>query len=431
MHFIFRHRHNLTRHLPLIEGGEPQGGEGEPPAGQNTNGEGNNAKNTTTGNAKELSHALAARVEEEKAKLEAQYAGYDEYKAKAAKYDANESDNAAKLEAADKRIESLTKEIATLKATAERETLIGQLAKDTGLAETSSPGSKATATNSIDGNAYAYNEEAALPGVAFRGVERALHRVHRHLQPEEREARHPRRRRGRRQVHPAGPRSNVNDQRAEQTTLKVKAISYKYQETFFDNGDTDVDTKSFDGLKKRLAGKQVIDAATNGMPILGDSNADIHKFLDKLDELLAAVPGINPTNGAIYASSAIIRKIGSAMRHISYDTTLQQDIVGKRVMQWNGIPLLEAGQRSAAGKEILDNDEKQGTSSTTTSIYAVKFGASEGDQGVTGLTNGGVQVEDPGQLQEKPAYRTRIEFYCGLRAFSGKAAARLKGVING
>lgn len=280
----------------------------------------------------------------------------------------------------------------------------------------------------IDGNAYAYNEEATLPGVAFRGVNESYTEstgtfnqkseklvilggdadVDRFIQQ---------------------TRSNVNDQRAEQTTLKVKAISYKFQETFF-NGDTDVDTKSFDGLKKRLTGKQVIDAAENGMPILGDSNADIHRFFDKLDELLGAVPGINPTNGAIYASSAIIRKIGSAMRHISYDTTLQQDIVGKRAMQWNGIPLLEAGQ-TTAGEEILDNNETQGTNSTTTSIYAVKFGASEGDQGVTGLTNGGVQVEDLGQLQEKPAYRTRIEFYCGLGVFSGKAAARLKGVVNG
>lgn len=133
MHFISRRHHNLMRHLLLIEGGEPQGGEGEPPAGQNTHGEGDNAKNTTTDNAKEFSHALAARVEEEKAKLEAKYAGYDEYKAKAAKYDANESGNAAKLEAADKKIEALTKEITTLKATAERETLIGQIAKDTGL----------------------------------------------------------------------------------------------------------------------------------------------------------------------------------------------------------------------------------------------------------------------------------------------------------
>lgn len=132
MNFISRRR-DLMRHLLFIEGGEPQGGEGEPPAGQNTHGEGDNAKNTTTDNAKEFSHALAARVEEEKAKLEARYAGYDEYKAKAAKYDAGEGDNAAKLEAAGKKIESLTKEIAALKATAERETLIGQIAKDTGL----------------------------------------------------------------------------------------------------------------------------------------------------------------------------------------------------------------------------------------------------------------------------------------------------------
>lgn len=132
MNFISRRR-NLMRHLLLIEGGNPQGGEGEPPAGQNTHGEGDNAKNTTTDNAKEFSHALAARVEEEKAKLEARYAGYDEYKAKAAKYDAGEGDNAAKLEAAGKKIESLTNEIAALKATAERETLIGQIAKDTGL----------------------------------------------------------------------------------------------------------------------------------------------------------------------------------------------------------------------------------------------------------------------------------------------------------
>lgn len=132
MNFISRRR-DLMRHLLFIEGGEPQGGAGEPPAGQNTHGEGDNAKNTTTDNAKEFSHALAARVEEEKAKLEARYAGYDEYKAKAAKYDANESGNAAKLEAAGKKIESLTKEIAALKATAERETLIGQIAKDTGL----------------------------------------------------------------------------------------------------------------------------------------------------------------------------------------------------------------------------------------------------------------------------------------------------------
>lgn len=288
----------------------------------------------------------------------------------------------------------------------------------------------------IEGNAYAYNEEATLPGVAFRNVNEAYTEstgtvnqkseklvilggdadVDRFIQQ---------------------TRSNINDQRAEQTSLKVKAISYKFQETFF-NGDTTVDTKSFDGLKKRLTGAQVIDGGAKGLPIVGESNKDIHAFLDKLDELLAAVPGINGQNGAIYASAPIIRRIGSALRHVSLDTVLMEDIAGKRAIQWNGIPILEAGQ-TAAGAQILaanepitpDAGQSAPTVNNTSSIYAVKFGYSEGDQGVTGLTNGGVQVEDLGQLQDKPAYRTRIEFYVGLGVFSGKAAARLKGVLNG
>ncbi|PAU67212.1 major capsid protein [Bifidobacterium criceti] len=280
----------------------------------------------------------------------------------------------------------------------------------------------------IEGNAYAYNSEATLPGVEFRAVNGSYSEstgtvnqksetlailggdadVDRFIQQ---------------------TRSNLNDQRATQTAMKVKAISYKFQDTFI-NGDTTTDANSFDGLKKRLTGNQVIDADTNGLNVVGSSNADIHTFLDKLDELLAAVPGINGTNGAIYANAKIIRKIASALRHVSLDAVLMEDIAGKRAIQWNGIPILDLGT-TAAGDDILPLTETQGTASNTSSIYAVRFGVDEGDQAVTGLTNGGVQVEDLGQLQSKPAYRTRIEFYCGMAVFGGKAAARLKGVLNG
>lgn len=282
----------------------------------------------------------------------------------------------------------------------------------------------------IEGNAYAYNSEATLPGVEFRAVNGSYSEstgtvnqksetlailggdadVDRFIQQ---------------------TRSNLNDQRATQTAMKVKAISYKFQDTFI-NGDSDTDANSFDGLKKRLTGNQVIDAASNGLNVVGSSNADIHTFLDKLDELLAAVPGINGTNGAIYANAKIIRKIASALRHVGLDAVLMEDIAGKRTIQWNGIPILDLGTTAASSPvDILPLTETQGTSHESSSIYAVKFGADEGDQAVTGLTNGGVQVEDLGQLQSKPAYRTRIEFYCGMAVFGGKAAARLKGVLNG
>lgn len=279
----------------------------------------------------------------------------------------------------------------------------------------------------IQGNAYAYNEEATLPGVAFRAVNGSYTESTGTVNQKSETL-----------VILGGDadvdkfivqtRGDVNDQRAVQTSLKVKAASYKFQETFI-NGDNTVDVNSFDGLKKRLTGGQVISTATNGANILTD-NTTIHAFFDKLDELVAAVPGLDGTNGAVYANSSTIGRIKSAGRRISADVFVEKDVNGKRQVVWNGIPVLDIGA-SAAGVSILPFTETQGSSSVASSVYAVRFGQGEGDQAVTGLTNGGVQVYDLGELETKPAYRTRIEFYTGMGVFGGKAAARLTGVLNG
>lgn len=279
---------------------------------------------------------------------------------------------------------------------------------------------------SIEGNAYAYNEEATLPGVAFRAVNEAYVESTGTVNQKTESL-----------VILGGDadvdkfivqtRGNLNDQRAVQTAMKVKSASYKFQDTFF-NGDVSVDTKAFDGLKKRLTGAQVIDAGTNGAPVLGNGASDAQAFFDALDALVAAVPGINGENGAIYANAAVQSKIRSAGRRLGGVEMVREDLTGKRVLQWNGIPVLDPGT-TAAGTAILPQNETQGSSSAASSVYAVKFGNDEGDQAVTGLTNGGVQVYDLGELQEKPAYRTRIEFYTGLAIFGGKAAARLRGVL--
>ena len=279
----------------------------------------------------------------------------------------------------------------------------------------------------IQGNAYAYNEEATLPGVAFRAINGSYTESTGTVNQKSESL-----------VITGGDadvdkfivqtRGDVNDQRAVQTAMKVKALSYQFQNTFF-NGDTSVDALSFDGLKKRLTGGQVISTATNGAAILTD-NTSIHAFFDKLDELVAAVPGLDGGNGALYANASIIGKIRSAARHISADVFVEKDANGKRQVVWNGIPILDAGA-TAAGAVVLPQTETQGSSSVASSIYAVRFGQNEGDQAVTGLTNGGVQVYDLGELESKPAYRTRIEFYTGVAVFGGKAAARLTGVLNG
>ena len=281
----------------------------------------------------------------------------------------------------------------------------------------------------IEGNAYAYNEEATLPGVAFRKVNEAYTESTGTVNQKTET------------LYILGgdadvdrfivqTRGNLNDQRAVQTALKTKALSYEFQDAFF-NGDHDTNEQEFDGLKNRLTGNQVITAAENGLNVLGNGDSDVHAFLDKLDELLAAVPGINGTNGAIYANASIIGKIRSALRHVGESTALLQDVAGKRALMWNGIPILDPGN-TASGTPVLPQTETQGTAtSKASSIYVVKFGESPEDGGVTGLTNGGVMVDDLGLLQDKPVYRTRIELYAGLAVFSGKAAARLQGVLNG
>lgn len=277
----------------------------------------------------------------------------------------------------------------------------------------------------ILGNAYAYNTEATLPGVAFRAVNEAYT-----------ESTGTFNQRTETLAILGGDadldkflvatRGNINDLRAVTTAGKVKSLAFKFQDTFI-NGDVTVDAKSFDGLKKRLTGNQVIDAGTNGLPVVGSSNADSFAFLDKLDDLFAAVAG-GPD--VAYTNSRILGKIGSAVRRTGGSAAVFEDLDGKRAVRWNGVPILDIGTTSDGATMICAQNETQGSATTASSIYAVKFGQDETDQAVTGLANNTPEAYDLGELQSKPAYRTRIDFYCGLAVFGGKAAARLRGVLN-
>lgn len=274
----------------------------------------------------------------------------------------------------------------------------------------------------IEGNAYAYNAEATLPGMEFRAVNSAYTESTGTVAQTTETL-----------VILGGDadvdtfivqtRGNLNDQRATQTGLKVKSAVYKFQDAFI-NGDTAVDANSFDGLKKRLTGAQVIDAAANGLAVIGADDAARHAFFDQLDALLAAVPG---GADAAYSNASIRAKIRSSARRLGgWDMT--RDEFGRTIEFYNGVALLDIGTK-ADGTAIIPQTETLGTSNVTSSIYAVHFTDTEDSPGVAGLDNGGVQVKDLGEIDAKPVYRTRIEFFCGLAVF-GRGAARLRGVLN-
>ncbi len=274
----------------------------------------------------------------------------------------------------------------------------------------------------IEGNAYAYNEELTLPGAAFRAVNAGytestgtVNQVTETLSILGGDADV--------DTFIQQTRSDLNDQRAVQTTLKVKAAVIQYQDAFI-NGDNTANPEEFDGLINRLTGAQVVVAATNGLAVVGADDDARQLFLDQLDTMMDQVAG---GADALYMNAAIRRRLRQSARRLQY-WERDRDEFGRVVEFYNGVPMLTLGD-DLAGALILPQDETTGTSDITSSIYAVHFTGNEAEAGVTALNNGGIQVKDLGEIDASPVFRTRIEFFCGLAVF-GLGAARLTGVLD-
>lgn len=277
---------------------------------------------------------------------------------------------------------------------------------------------------SIAGRAYSYNSEATLPAAAFRAVNAGYtestgtfttatesivilggdYVVDRFLE----------------QTSTGTVASLV----AAQRDMKARSVAAKFADTFI-NGDTAVDANSFNGLKKRLTGSQVISSGTNGAAMNTDA-ATRTAFLDKLDALLAACPGAD----VLYTNAQVIALLRTVYRNMTIQNYTVDTLTGRQVEvpTWQGVPILDAGKK-ADQTPVIPATETQGSSNTTSSIYAVNFSQNESQEGVLGLTNGGLQVDPPKQLETKPAWLGRIEFYTGLAVIGAQPAARLSGVI--
>lgn len=263
---------------------------------------------------------------------------------------------------------------------------------------------------SITGNAYSYDVDGVLPGTAFRTVNEGYVEstgtinqkteslvilggdadVDRFLE--------------------ATMGSTRGSLMAQQVRQKLVSAHGTFVDAMF-NGDVNVDPKGFDGLRKRLVGDQVLDSQA----VATDS-----AFLGELDDLFAQVQGGTPD--AVYTNARVIAKLKTLGRQVGGAEYINSEITGKREFTWNGVPFLEAGEHWS-GRQILPYDPSAGAD-----LYAVKFATNFNEVGVMGISNGGLQAYSLGELQSKPAYRTRIDFYCGVVAQGGKAAARLRGV---
>lgn len=267
--------------------------------------------------------------------------------------------------------------------------------------------------DNIQGSAMKYNREETLPGIGFRGINESYTESTGVINP---------------QIEPlviVGGDLDVDkfiletmgmNQRSVQEEMKVKSLALAWTKAFI-KGDSDSDPREFDGLQVRLTGNQLIDAgSTDG----GDALS-----LAKLDELIDAVD--DPTH--LIMNKAMRRRLTTAARtytiggFISYEL----DAFGKMIAYYNGLPILIM-DKDNEDNDILPFTEvgSGGTTATACSLYCVSLTPGK----LQGIQNKVLEARDLGELQTKPAMRTRVEWYAGIAMYHGRAAARLRGVKN-
>ena len=145
--------------------------------------------------------------------------------------------------------------------------------------------------------------------------------------------------------------------------------------------------------------------------------------LAKLDELIDAVvgsPDLLMMNKTLRRKvNALVRASGSAMETVS-------DQFGRQLQAYAGVPIAVVEEDNEED-QILDFDEDDNTGSLdTASIYAVRFGLPY----LHGIETGPLDARDLGEVDDKPALRTRVEWYSGMVLKHPRAAARLRHINN-
>jgi hypothetical protein len=206
------------------------------------------------------------------------------------------------------------------------------------------------------------------------------------------------------------------EERESQERNKVMALSLAWTRSVI-KGDQTTNALEFNGLQKRTAGDQLIAAGStaNGDPL----------SLGIMDEALDACAGATH----IGMSLAMRRKFSVAARSTSIagNITMTVDEFGQQVFHYNGIPIIIFDEDNEDNK-ILDFNETcpGGGTLTGTSIYIMSVGSGK----FTGIQSGPPSVRDLGELDGKPVYRTRVDWYNSIMVHHEKAVVRIWGISD-
>ena len=254
---------------------------------------------------------------------------------------------------------------------------------------------------SIEGNGLFWKREESLPDVGFRNYNGALSESYAEVSQQSESLKLFG---GDIKVDSAIVNLEGAEAKAYQIQSRVRAMRMAW-EALFINGDSNQAPSEFDGLAARIqSGSSQYFANGGGALDLG-----------KLDE---AIDNVDAQGGSKYivCSKSMRRALTRAAR-ANNQIEIGRNEFGYQQTTYMGLPLLEL-DRDHKNVAILDSTP------SAQDLYVVSFG----NDHLTGIQNGGVNVRELGESFDQPQLITRVEWYCGLALVNGRAAARLSGI---
>lgn len=197
------------------------------------------------------------------------------------------------------------------------------------------------------------------------------------------------------------------------------------------NGDSSKDANTFDGLNKILTGSSTemnTDKVTDLTHITGSNDA--FSFLELLDNFLSSLDGA-PT--AIMGNTKLINKIKAIARQAGYHT-LSEDAFGRKVDNYDGIPLIDLGKyydpTASKTQDVVTTVDRTVASAAATGLsdlYAVNF-ALDGFHGVSPQGGIGLKTYLPDMSQAGAVKKGEVEIVAGVALKNSLKAGVLRNI---
>lgn len=215
-------------------------------------------------------------------------------------------------------------------------------------------------------------------------------------------------------------RSNKIDMKGTVLANKVRAIQYKFLDTFW-YGYTTGDTKEFDGLANKINSTTYNTVVENTGAVDGGAMS-VAKMRETIDLCKGGSPEI------IVMPPLARRLLSTYLDSVGEKFTSGVDRFGKMVQTFDGIPIVKDDHLLINEKTTTAGIYDPTGTDDQFSVYFLKFN----EDSVCGVHSGdGVQVEPLGTLETKDATRWRIKWYVSVMFQDLRSSTKYCGVLSG